>query len=124
MKRIVMILMAVALVALPTMAQGFRTQVDDKVQTQAFQSTSTMTPVGSVYSANPTLNEDGTAYNPSEAASPAKAGGGPRKIGPSVSETPDPTDQVPVGDAVLPLMLMALAFCGIVYYRRRKTLNC
>lgn len=30
---------------------------------------------------------------------------------------PDPT---PVGDAVLPLLLCALAFCGVVYLRKRK----
>lgn len=122
MKRIMMIIMAVALVALPTMAQGFRTQTtDEKVQTQAFQSTSTMKTSGSVYASQPALNADGTAYNPAQAVqSPAQAPSGPRKIG-VVTPEDDPT---PVGDAVLPLMLMALAFCGIVYYRRRKALNC
>ena len=31
---------------------------------------------------------------------------------------------VPLGDAILPLMMMALAFCGVVYLRRKKrTLN-
>lgn len=30
----------------------------------------------------------------------------------------------PIGDAILPLMVMALAFCGVVYLRRKKrTLN-
>lgn len=29
----------------------------------------------------------------------------------------------PVGDAMVPLMLMAVAFCGVVYSRRRKALN-
>ena len=29
----------------------------------------------------------------------------------------------PIGDAVLPLMLMAVAFGGVVYFRRRKALN-
>jgi len=30
----------------------------------------------------------------------------------------------PIGDAILPLLLMALAFCGVVYLRRKKrTLN-
>ncbi len=41
------------------------------------------------------------------------------------SGTPDlPGDTVPLGDAILPLMVMALAFCGVVYLRRKKrTLN-
>ncbi len=35
-------------------------------------------------------------------------------------EDPD----VPLGDAFLPMMMMALAFCGVVYLRRKKrTLN-
>lgn len=29
----------------------------------------------------------------------------------------------PIGDAMVPLMLCALAFCGVVYFRRRKALN-
>ena len=39
---------------------------------------------------------------------------------PQEPEDPD----VPLGDAILPLMVMALAFCGVVYLRRKKrTLN-
>ena len=119
MKRIMMIIMAVALVALPTIAQSFGEQEQPKAQ---FQSTSVMQTSGSVYASQPAINEDGTAYNPS--ATPASSG--PRKAG---SLPPKPTNQegdtgnTPVGDAVLPLMLMALAFCGVIYLRRRKALN-
>ena len=122
MKKIMMILMAAALAALPTMAQNFGGQsVEDKVQMQAFQSTSTMTPVNSQYSANPVLNADGTAYNPAEASqSPAQAPTGPRKVAPKDGGETD----FPLGDAVLPLMLMAIAFGGVIYYRRRKALKC
>ena len=117
MKRIVMIIMAVALVALPTMAQSFGQE--DQLQTQ-FQSTSTLQGSGSVYSANPSLNADGTAYNPAEsstpAQSPAQAPAGPRRIGPTHGEgLPNP-----IGDAVLPLMLMALAYLGLRVFRARK----
>ena len=36
----------------------------------------------------------------------------------------NPSEPMPLGDAILPLMLMALAFCGVVYLRRKKrTLN-
>lgn len=114
MKRIVMIIMAVALVALPTMAQKFK---EHDQQSMQFQSTSTMAPVNSQYSAQPMLNEDGTAiYNASEATQTAQAPSGPRKIG-GVTPTTDPS---PVGDAVLPLMLMALAYLGMRVFRARK----
>ena len=112
-----LLVLGMLLVGMPSQAQNFREQEQPQAQ---FQSTSTMTPVGSVYSANPSLNADGTAYNPAQAASPAKAGGGPRKIGPGVSETIDEKDKVPVGDAVLPLMLMALAYMGLRLFRARK----
>ena len=121
MKKIMMIIMAVALVALPTKAQNFGGQsAEDKVQMQAFQSTSTMAPVNSQYSANPSLNEDGTAYSPAARTSgPKKA-----KTGlPDLPNTEGKQDNTPIGDAVLPLMLMALAFGGVIYLRRRKALN-
>lgn len=40
-------------------------------------------------------------------------------------EDPDnPSEPMPLGDVLWPLMLMALAFCGVVYLRRKKrTLN-
>ncbi len=40
-------------------------------------------------------------------------------------EDPDnPGEPMPIGDVLWPLMLMALAFCGVVYLRRKKrTLN-
>ena len=117
MKKVIMILMAVALVALPTMAQKFK---EHDQQSMQFQSTSTMAPINSQYSAQPMLNEDGTAYNPSQdGQSSTQAPSGPRKMTTPGAGT---TDQ-PVGDAVLPLTLIALAFCGVIYLRRRKTLN-
>ena len=118
--RIVVMIMAAAL-SLPAMAGWIHhDQKNAAVQQEAFQSTSTMTPSGSAYSSNPTLNVDGTAaYD--EASAPANAPGR-RKIGPSPSGTVDETDKVPVGDAVLPLMLMAAAAAGVVALRRRRTL--
>lgn len=115
MKKIVMMIMAVALVALPTKAQSFGEQ---EQPTTTFQSTSTLQGSGSAYSANPTLNEDGTAYSPA-AQSPARAGSGPRKL-PTLPDNKDYHDNTPIGDAVLPLTLMALAFCGVIALRRRK----
>ena len=133
MKRIIMILMAVALVALPTMAQSFSSKrsVDNDQQaaqsfstTEPFRSTSAMQTSGSVYSANPVLNENGTAYNPSEAAMSAHIQNGPRKvIGTNQDGGPTNDESSPIGDAVLPLMLMAIAFCGYIALRRRKALK-
>lgn len=118
MKRVVMIIMAVALVSLPTMAQKFKEHDQKSVQ---FQSTSTMAPVNSQYSAQPMLNEDGMAYNPATQTS-TRSGSGPRKL-PGMPDNSEYQDNTPLGDAVLPLMLMALAFCGIVALRRRRALN-
>ena len=119
MKKIMMILVAVALVALPTTAQKFGEQDQPKAQ---FQSTSVMQTSGSVYASQPALNDDGTAYNPA-----AQAMSGAKKAGalpptPTVDKSND-SGNVPLGDAILPLMLMALAFCGIIALRRRRALN-
>ncbi len=115
--------MLVALVALPAKAQTFGMQNKGQVEmpSAAFQSTSAMTPVGSAYSANPMLNADGTAYSPSQTASPARIGAGPRKIGPSANETPDPTDKVPLGEPIIPLLLTVMVYAAYIFLRRRKS---
>ena len=118
MKKIMMIVVMVAAVVLPTMAQQFRTS--DQPQTE-FQSTSTMQTSGSAYASQPMLNADGTAYNPAAAVTPMPDG--PRK---SFGDNQDPgykDSASPIGDAVLPLTLMALAFAGLMYLRRRKAVN-
>ena len=80
----------------------------------SFKSTGTMVPSGSAYSSNPMLGQDGTATM-SITVEPAKANG-PRRIGPPTPEE-GPT---PIGDAVLPLMIMAMIFSGIMALRRKK----
>lgn len=116
MKRIVIIIMAAVLVALPTMAQTFGEQ---EPQNAVFQSTSTMQGSGSAYSSQPTLDENGTAYSP--AAAPA---GRVVRKSTAVPPKPKPDENdpgnVPIGDAVLPLMLMALAFGGYIAIKRRR----
>ena len=80
----------------------------------AFQSTSTLAGSGSAYSAMPMLGSDGTAtYDGAEAPG---APSGPRRVGPPTPED-DPT---PVGDAALPLMLLALAYLIWCAARRRS----
>lgn len=128
MKKIIVKLMAmvmVAAVALPTMAQ-FGNQEQAVAPTTTFQSTgSTMMSSGSSYSANPTLNEDGTAAYSVASYSPAR---GPMRTSgtPGSPSTPgqgQQENQFPLGDAVLPMIMMALAFCGVVYLRRKKALS-
>jgi hypothetical protein len=111
MKRIVMIIMAVALIALPTMAQDW-------------QSTSSMHGTGSSYA--PQVTEVGATgvsdmATTTEGYSPAKAPSGPRR---SFDNNPDPgktnDNSSPIGDAVLPLMLMAFAFGAYVTIRKRR----
>ena len=130
MKRLMMILMAVALVALPTMAQSFGSkrsvendqQAAQNYTAEPFRSTSAMQTSGSAYSPNPTLNTDGTAYNPADVNG---LNNNPRQPRRSFGENKDggtTTDtSSPIGDAVWPLMLMALAYLGwSLFFRRRR----
>ena len=113
MKKLVMIIMAVALMALPAMAQDW-------------QSTSTMQGTGSNYA--PQVTAVGAAgvselATTTESYSPGRSGGPHRVIGnnPDAGHTED--ESSPIGDAVLPLLFLSLAFCGVIYLRRRKALS-
>jgi len=110
-----MMIMGVALMALPAKAQTFGAQKVEQPNA-VFHSTSTMMGSGSQYSANPTLNADGTAAYEGATYSPAKAPGGPRRIG-NPGETDDGNE--PLGDALIPLTLLALAYI-IIRAARRK----
>jgi len=75
----------------------------------SFQSTSTLAKSGSAYASQPMLNSDGTAayYSSAETTYTSSVpGGGPRRIGPVTPEG-DPT---PIGDVLLPLMMMAAVY--------------
>jgi len=114
-----MIIMAVALIALPTLAQN-----------QEWLSTSTMQTSGSVYSSQ--VNAVGAVgvssmATTTESYSPAYAPGGPRRnpISGDNEGWVDGADEgqtelSPLGDAVLPMMIMAMLFAGVVYLRRKK----
>lgn len=118
MRKIMILVVVLATFLLPSMAQNYEAQKPNS----AFQSTSTMMGSGSSLSSNPTINENGTASAPSYA--PAKAGSGSRKAG-SLPGKPGKEDgddgNTPIGDALLPLLLMSAAFGGVVYLRRRKS---
>ena len=113
----------VAVFALPTMAQPFEDKdnpsIGQNVPDATFQSTSTLRGSGSAYSATPMLNADGTAsYEGSGTPT------GPRRAPEPISVDEDIPEggglNTPVGDGVLPLLALAMAFGGVVYMRRRK----
>ncbi len=105
MKKIVMIIVAAALVALPATAQT----------AQEWQSTSVMQGTGSNLAPQVTaVGATGVgemAITTTENYSPAKA--------PARHKAP-PINPDPLGDAVLPLLLMAMLFAGVVYTRRKR----
>ena len=105
MKKIVMIIVAAALVALPATAQT----------AQEWQSTSVMQGTGSNLAPQVTaVGATGVgemAITTTENYSPAKA--------PARHKAP-PINPDPIGDAVLPLLLMAMLFAGVVYTRRKR----
>lgn len=75
---------------------------------------------GSAYAANPVLNTDGTAtlYGESESYTPSqRPGGGPRKAG----AFDDPSDDMPIGDPVIPLILTVMVYTAYIFLRRRKS---
>lgn len=113
MKRIVMILMAVALIALPTMAQQ-----------DQWQSTSTMQGTGSSYAPQVTaVGASGVSdmAKTTESYSPAKAPSGPRRVIGTNPEGGEGSNDSPIGDAVLPMLLCAVVFCGVIALRRKRS---
>ena len=114
---IIVLVMSVAMIALPIKAQGFGSSQlvfgeQPTVYSQpAFRSTSTLAPSGSKYSS---IIEAGTTVD-QESTYPAYRPGGPRKAN---AITGEENGDMPVGDAVLPLMLMAIGY--VVWKRRRR----
>ena len=98
------------------MGQNFAAANQMEAPSTGFQSTSsTMMNSGSAYSANPTLNEEGMATYDGASYSPAKAPSGPHKVAPK-----DGDEDYPIGDAVLPLLLLAGVYLSVRVFLRRK----
>ena len=127
MKKVIVISSLLLAISFTAVAQIFGATQDGEQKafgatapSATFQSTSSMSSSGSTYSANPELNADGTAAYEGGSYTSAKSPliGGPRR-NPSV----DPTDpgNTPLGDAVLPLLLMSFAFGMFVYFRRKRS---
>ncbi len=85
------------------------------VPSASFQSTSTMTASGSSYSSQPTIGSDGVATM-GETYTSSQPAGGPRRI-----VTPGAGGiQQPIGDALFPLLLFALAYGACILTSRKK----
>lgn len=108
--------MGMLLVGMPVMAQQ-----------QDWKSTSTMPRVGS--SLAPTVQQVGAESVPimatttTDSYSPASTPTGPRKGFIDPSNPGSQSEEYPIGDAVLPLLLCAVAFALFVYFRRKQTLK-
>jgi len=108
MKKLMMIFMAVALMALPTMAQEW-------------ESTSSMQGSGSAYSAQVTAVGATSAADMGTTTTANYAPGRPGQLRKGFDTGGDtPQGPSPIGDAVLPLAFMALAFAGVIYFRKRR----
>ena len=121
---IIAIIVVAAVMALPAAAQQFNTFGGAVAPQASFQSTSTMRGSGSSYSSNPMINRNGTAVYNGAAASYGphrmkKDDGDPFAEDDDINQTTQNPQQpgTPIGDAVLPLMLCALAY---LIFRTRK----
>lgn len=112
-----MIIMAVALVALPTMAEieGWRSTSVLQGASGTYQAP--ITEVGAVGVQEMATTTDD--YSPAQAPGARRMGESGRNPG----DVSTGSTQSPIGDAVLPLTLMALAFCVVIYFRRRKAMK-
>jgi len=110
MRKLVMIIMAVALIALPTMAQDW-------------QSTSTMQGSGSAYSAQVTAVGAAEATDmatTTESYTPANGAHRARRDFIDPNNPGHQSEEFPIGDAVLPLLLLACAYLIIRVMRRKE----
>ena len=113
MKKFMMILMAVALIALPAMAQD-QWQSTSSLPSSGSSYTPQVTPVGSPAPAM--QGSAGAPYTPSVT-------GGPHR---TIDEDFDPgilDEGSPLGDGLIPLTLLALAYGAVIAFRKRKALN-
>ena len=111
MKRIVMIIMAAVLMALPTMAQQQEWQSTSSMQTSGSSLAPHVTSVGAT-----SVGDMATTT----ASAPAKVPGGPRREKEGNTGFGEWEEGSPIGDAIIPLMLMSFVFCGVIALRRKR----
>ena len=104
---------------LPLMASTPSYTIGDQAPTIAFRSTSTMVGSGSTFASTPTLNENGMAYapySPATSAAPRHA----KNFGPNPDEELDETDKVPIGDELIPLLIIAAIYALWKFFQMRR----
>ena len=111
-QKILSVIVLVVAVVLPTKAQMFRFSSTPDI---AFRSTSTMVGSGSAYCSSPMLTENGTATYSGESSSSSAPSGTKKIVTPGNEGT-----QQPIGDALLPMMLMAIVFAGVIALKQKK----
>ena len=114
MKYRVLILAMVAAFSLPAIAQLSSDPFAATAPTTTFQSTSALVGSGSDYSSNPTIGDDGTAAQPNTA--PQSRTLRPRRNDEWDDDNIETPEDNPIGDALLPLMLLAVGYIAV---RRR-----
>ena len=117
-QKIMSVMVLVVAIVLPTKAQ-----ISGQMSTPviAFRSTSMMAGSGSAYSSSPMLTENGLATYSGAPSGPRRGGAGTPGAGtPTTPGAGEKENQFPLGDAVLPMMLMAILFAAFITLRRRK----
>lgn len=111
--------------AISYQSSGFGIATTATAPTATFQSTSAYS--GQWTEQSSMLNSDGSVNSGAYMTSgPNRAkmggpGGGPGSSPGTPTDPLDPNAQQPLGDAALPLLLLALAYMGIRIYRRKTT---
>ena len=120
MRKIFMMIAILSVVTIVATAQSFSPAQPDN---QVFQSQQVMQ--GGAYRG--TVYEPFSTTTPSEQSvvgashAPANAPG-PRRTFDHGGDSGQ-SEEYPIGDGMIPLLLCAGVFCGVVYYRRRKALK-
>ena len=102
----------------PANAQDFnQKRIETPIQSQQIMTT------GASYSG--TVYEPFSNATPSEqssvgATAPTHSTSGPRRGFINPSDPGDKSNEFPIGDAVLPLLMMAMLFAGVTYFRKRR----
>jgi hypothetical protein len=110
--------MGVLLVSMPAIAQLSSDPFAATAPTTTFQSTSALVGSGSDYSSNPTIGDNGTATIRTIGVRRNENPGTPNE---DEIEDEEKAEWQPIGDAVWPLLLLALAYVGV--RARRRVVN-
>ena len=109
-------------VSLPLMAWDFQSQPfeGNSQLKQEFRSTSTMTPSGSLYASMPSLNADGTAAYSAPIQAAYSEAGRPGSIKTSTGTPGSGGTQLPIGDGMWAMIVMAIGYALFIARRKAK----